>query len=148
MKNILQLIILSVLVILIACNKDKFTTAPQVKIKNISPANVLNGNLIELKGSFTDDEGDLDSVYIVYKYYNGATATKTDTFRNSYESLGVPANTRSAEITVSYTYNQSNPPYLPGVNKDTTASLGLLLIDKAGQRSNYAESEKIRLIKP
>lgn len=148
MKNINKLIIFCVLVILIACNKDKFTTAPQVKIKGITPTTVVNGDLIELKGSFTDDEGDLDSVYIVYKFYNGDIVTDVDTFRNSYQSLGVPANTRSAEITVAYTYNQSNPPYLPGVNKDTTAAFGLVLIDKAGQRSNYAESEKIRLKKP
>ena len=66
-----------------ACNKDKFTTVPQVKIKSITPETVYQGDIIKLAGSFTDEEGDIDTVAIVYKWYNGNTAVLTDTFKRT-----------------------------------------------------------------
>lgn len=146
------LILLSVLfLVAAACNKDKFTTVPQVNIKSISPETVYHGDIIELKGSFTDEEGDIDTVAIVYKWYNGNTAVFTDTFKRTLSSISVPENTRSADIIISFEYNSNNTsfPYLPGVSfNDTTAAFGLLLIDKKGNRSEYKESGKIRLKRP
>lgn len=137
--------------ILLACNKDKFTTKPQVKIKSISPTTVTSGNILNLKGSYTDQEGDIDTVFVVYKWYNNTTATRIDTMnRFAFSSLGVPTNTREAELQLVYEYNTQNTGYdiLSGVNKDTTATLGIILKDKAGNRSDYVESEKFRLKKP
>ena len=143
------LILLSVLfLVAAACNKDKFTTVPQVKIKSITPETVYQGDIIELKGSFTDEEGDIDTVAIVYKWYNGNTEVLTDTFKRTLSSIGVPESTRSADLVVSFEYNSNNTsyPYLPGVtSNDTSAAFGLLLIDKKGNRSEYNESNKIRL---
>ena len=151
MKIFLSFLIL-LTVTAIGCNKDKFTTVPQVSIKSISPGTVVTGNIISLKGKYTDQEGDLDSVYVVYKWYNGAAAVKNDTFRYTFSSLNLPPKIKEADITVEFQYNTSNPNgyiTLPGVSvRDTTASLGLVLIDKASNRSDYAESDKIRLIKP
>ncbi|HMT73759.1 MAG TPA: hypothetical protein PKA77_06820 [Chitinophagaceae bacterium] len=145
------LIILSVFfLVATACNKDKFTTVPQVKIKSITPETVYQGNIIELKGSFTDEEGDIDTVAIVYKWYNGNTAVFTDTFKRTLSAISVPENTRSADLVISFEYNSNNTNYsfLPGVAfNDTTAAFGLLLIDKKGNRSEYKESDKIRLKK-
>jgi hypothetical protein len=134
-----------------ACNKDKFTTVPQVKIKSITPETVYHGNIIEMKGSFTDEEGDIDTVLIVYKWYNNTTAVLTGTFKRTLSSVNVPENTRSADITIKFEYNTNNTTYayLPGVSiRDTTATLGLLLLDKKGNRSEYKESDRIRLKKP
>ena len=144
-----RILMLSALIFIVACNKDKFTTIPQVKISSISPSIVNNGNIITLKGSYTDDEGDMDSVLIVYKWYNGVTVVKNDTFRYNFESLGVPDKTREADIKVTFQYNTANPgpPTLPGVIKDTTATLGLILKDKKENRSDYKESDPIRLKK-
>jgi hypothetical protein len=142
---------LSTLIVL-ACNKDKFTTIPQVDIKSISPGTVNNGDVIDLKGKFTDQEGDVDSVLVVYKWYNGTTVVRKDTFRYSLEALGVPLKTRQADITVNFEYNTSNNPdlvTLPGVSiRDTTATFGLILKDKDKNRSEYKESDQIRLKKP
>lgn len=151
MKN--SLLLLLVLVVAIAaCNKDKFTTEPIVTIKSISPGTVVSGDVITLSSKFTDDEGDLDSVYVVYKWYNGTAAVKNDTFRYPVSMLNLPAKLRQAEIDVRFEYNtnnQSDMLPLPGVSlRDTTATFGLVLVDKASHRSNYAESEKIRLKKP
>lgn len=151
MKIIFSLLIVFV-AIFFSCNKDKFTTEPQVKINSIQPGTVQSGNIVSMKGEYTDQEGDLDTALIVYKWYNGSTAVRHDTFRFAFSSLNLPTNTKEADITVDFQYNTSNPNgyiTLPGVSvRDTTATLGLILIDKAANRSNYAESDQIRLIKP
>lgn len=148
--KLLQVSIALIVIIIIACNKDKFTTTPQVEIKSISPENVVSGNLIEVKGKYTDKEGNLDSVLVVYKWYNGVTVTKNDTFRFAFAGLGLPPKTTEADIQLTFEYNTFNTDFakLGGVLKDTTATLGFVLKDKDSLRSNYSESARIRLIKP
>ncbi|MGB3005936.1 MAG: hypothetical protein WBC06_05490 [Chitinophagaceae bacterium] len=147
-----QFLILFSVIIVVACNKDKFTTVPQVELKSISPETVFNGDIIKLEGKYTDQEGDLDSVLIVYKWYNNTTVVRNDTFRYSFDGLGIPDKTRQADIDVTFEYNTNNYPDLvplPGVSiKDTTATLGLILKDKEANRSEFKESGKIRLKKP
>ncbi len=139
------------LLVFVSCGKDKFTTIPQVTIHAISPGTVQSGDIVILKGKYTDQEGDIDSVLIVRKYYDGATATRSDTLeRIDFALTGVPKNTSQADIQLTFEYNTFNTPYrsLSGVQKDTTATLGLLLIDKEANRSEFKESDKIRLLKP
>ena len=147
-----SLFLLSALVfIVIACTKDKFTTEPQVSIKSISPSVVFSGDIITMKGKYTDLEGDIDTVLVVYKWYNGAAVVKKDTFRYPFSSLDVPPKTQQADMNVVFEYNTNNHPelrILQGVSKDTTASFGLILKDKGSHRSNYSESNQIRLKKP
>ena len=136
----------------VSCSKDKFTTEPQVKINSIKPTTVVSGNIIRMLGSYTDQEGDLDSVYLVYKWLNGAVAVRHDTIRYAASYFNLPSGTRKADIEVTFEYNTNNNQTLmplPGVSiRDTTASFGLVLLDKAKHRSNYAESNTIRLKKP
>jgi hypothetical protein len=44
--------------------------------------------------------------------------------------------------------NPNGYPTFSSVVQDTTATIGLILIDAANHRSNYSESGKIRLLKP
>lgn len=147
-------VLVGVLVILltIACNKDKFTSEPQVQVTSIQPAVVTTGNVIKLLANYTDQEGDIDSIYIVYKWYNASGATRADTLqRFPISRLGLPAALRKADIQLEFEYNTYNQPglvTLPGVLRDTTASIGLVLIDKTRKRSNYSESARIRLRRP
>ena len=138
------------LLVFAACGKDKFTTEPQVKIKDIAPDPVFNGDIIKINATFTDEEGDLDSVLVVYKWYNGTTPSRIDTFRNTLKDLNIPPKTRDADLIVQYAYGKIITDYVTigAVAKDTTASFGLLLVDKMNQRSSYEESDKIRLKKP
>ena len=151
MKN-KQILPALLVLLLAACNKDKFKTEPQVTIKSISPSTATDGNVISIRGNFTDDEGDLDSALIVYKWYNGAVVVKPgigDTLRYTLENLNLPEKTRQADILIEFelgTFNNPDLAKLPSVTRDTTATLGLILKDKKGQRSNYSESEKIRLL--
>lgn len=143
---------LALLLIAGGCKKDTYTTVPQVTVKSISPSTVVTGNVIEIKGSFTDLEGDVDSALIAYKWFNGPVGTiQYDTFRMAFDDIGLPAGTRRADLSIQFEYNADNNPNipnLPGVSlRDTTAAFGLLLIDKAKNRSNYSESPTIRLKK-
>ena len=135
-----------------SCQKDKYTTIPQVTLKSISPSTAISGSVIEVDGSYTDLEGDIDSALIVYKWYNGTTAVRKDTFRFDFSQLGMPTGTQRADLTLQFEYNTNNYPVLvklPGVSqRDTTAAFGVVLIDKAKNRSNYSESPTIRLKKP
>ena len=145
--------LLSMLVLAIACNKDKYTTEPQLKFKNITPETVNRGDLITFTTGFTDDEGDIDSIFIVQKWYSGSTATMIDTIKNNtYEQTTAPPNTRIGDMTIIFEYLTQNTNYrtlTPSPsNRDTLATFGLVVKDKAGHRSNYAESGKILLKKP
>ncbi|MFZ9695694.1 MAG: hypothetical protein ACO3AY_07475 [Chitinophagaceae bacterium] len=140
------------MLLIVACNKDKFTTEPQVEVKSIQPSTVINGAILQLLADYTDNEGDLDSALVVYKWYNGNNPSFIDTLiRFPFSRLNLPTNLRKAEMVVQFEYNtlnQINMLTLPGVTRDTSATLGLILIDKTGKRSNYSESNKIRLRKP
>jgi len=158
MKIITGLFLLT-LVVFFSCKKDKFTTEPQVTVKSISPDEVRQGTnggftIITLDAKYTDDDGDVDSVLIITKYYDADTATYVDTsFRSSLGGLGLPPKTRQGDMTIQFEYNTNNSQgayvgFPNVVSKDTTATLGLVLIDAANHRSNYSESSKIRLIAP
>ncbi|MFM8591986.1 MAG: hypothetical protein ACKOA3_03695 [Sphingomonadales bacterium] len=151
MKNNI-LFVLSMVLLSFACNKDKFTSEPQVQIKSIQPSVVVSGNVIKLLANYTDQEGDIDSIYIVYKWFNAAGSTRADTLqRFPINRLGLPGALRKADIQLQFEYNTYNQPdllTLPGVLRDTTASFGLVLIDKTRKRSNYSESARIRLRRP
>ena len=148
MKVITGLFLLTLLAFF-SCKKDKFTTDPQVTVKSISPGEVSLGNIITVDAKFTDDEGDIDSVLLVLKYYAGDSVTFTDTSRYSLSGLGLPSKTREGDMSVQFDYgtNNSGYPILANspVAKDTTATFGLLLIDKAAHRSTISDSGKVRL---
>lgn len=136
----------------LSCKKDKFTTIPQYTITSISPTTVFNGNILQMDGKFTDKEGDVDSTLIIYKWYNGSSVVRNDTFRYSFSATGIPPKTIQGDVFIGFQYNTTNPngyPPLPAATtRDTTATLGVILIDKANNRSAYAESQPIRLKRP
>ncbi len=146
----LILILICTLGMATACTKDKFTTEPQVKFKSISPSVVNQGDVLIYRSTYTDKEGDIDTVVVVRKYYSGSTVTRTDTLdKYLFSSLNIGTNPTQAELDISFSYNAQIGSYkiLPGVSKDTSATLGIILVDKAKHRSNYSESDKIVLKK-
>ena len=151
MRNATVILALLTSALLFGCDKDKFTTEPQVKIRDISPSEVFQGDIVRLRASFTDEEGDLDSVLVVYKWYNDVLVTRKDTFRYSTDNLDVPAKLRQGDLFVELAYGQVDG-YIPlggtPVAKDTSVTLGLVLKDKANNRSEYKESDRIRFRKP
>jgi hypothetical protein len=62
MRNTLLIIVLSLLII--SCNKNTFTTAPQIKLKSVNTNVLLPGQELTITLSVTDKEGDLSSGYV------------------------------------------------------------------------------------
>ena len=136
---------------LAACSKDSFQTVPQVKIESITPDEVYNGNIIQLVASVTDKEGDLqDSVLVVRKRYSGPTLLSDDTTRVSIKNLQSPEKSK-IELRVSISYGKQYPEYAIyqplEYDFDRDFTVGLVVKDNAGNRSEYAESKKIVLKK-
>ncbi|NTS41672.1 hypothetical protein HRG84_12220 [Flavisolibacter sp. BT320] len=149
MKKLLALFLVAG--VLAACSKDKFKTVPQVKIESISPEEAVNGAIIEMLATVTDQEGDIqDSVIVVRKRFNAGTELSVDSTRLSLKGLGVP-NKQKIELRVTVSYGRLYPEYAIFQdlerNFDREFSIGLVVLDNAGNRSEYVESEKILLRK-
>jgi hypothetical protein len=50
---------IALLMIMVACNKDKFQTTPSIEIKSVSTETIQQGENIAFNLEFTDKEGDL-----------------------------------------------------------------------------------------
>jgi len=147
----LSLFVLSALIVVtIACNKDKFQTKPTISVKSI------NGNFIPLNGTFvitlecTDKEGDVqDSVIIIKKRLNRrVVATIRDTLR--YKFPVFPTNTKTqVQATLDYQSILSafNPPTIPGSSPPQkevdTLILRMAVRDNAGHTSDTINSPTI-----
>ena len=145
MRYSILLALISLLII--SCNKDKFTTVPQLKYKSANITDVFPGDVLQMKLSFTDKEGDLDGLIYVQQYSINCTRTK---FEDSLAIPKFPSTSNSdGEIVVSYGYRV--PPSLvePQCNdvKLDTCFFRFAIKDKAGNRSDTVQSEAIVLHK-
>ncbi len=153
MKTKLAGIILVATFFLVACEKNKFETIPQITVKSISPGTVFQDDILQLRANFTDKEGDLDSILVVTKWYDGTTVTRTlDTLRYGFDVFSLPPSITQGDLVVEFIYGRLSDTYstLPGspVARDTTATMGLVIIDKENNRSPFAESGQVRLKAP
>lgn len=134
-----------------ACSKDKFKTVPQVTIESFGPQEVRKGQIIQLRVTVTDKEGDLqDSIIIVRKRFNGTTLLSTDSsIRSSLAALGVPVK-QKIEIQYFLPYGELLANYKEFQNLesvDRNFKMGIIVRDKEGNRSEYVETEAIVLKK-
>ena len=142
-----SILLASISLLIISCNKDKFTTVPQLKYKSANITDVFPGDVLQMKLSFTDKEGDLDGLIYVQQYSINCTRTK---FEDSLAIPKFPSTSNSdGEIVVSYGYRV--PPSLvePQCNdvKLDTCFFRFAIKDKAGNRSDTVQSEAIVLHK-
>jgi hypothetical protein len=149
MKKIL--VLLMVAGALVACSKDKFKTVPQVEINSFGPEEVSVGDLFRLVATVTDKEGDIqDSVIIIRRRYSGAMLLTTDsTKRVSLKGLGSPVKDK-IELQVSFVYGRLDDFAITQdleYDFDRNLTVGLVVIDNAGNRSEAVESKPILLKK-
>ena len=134
---------------LAACNKDKFKTTPTVTVNSLSPSDVVNGQLFTFNATVTDKEGDLqNTVLIVRKRFNGTSLLSVDTVRYNVAALGFPTKSE-VEISAVFSYGKivDNTIFQSLETADRNFVVGMVIIDKAGNRSDYAESGPIVLHK-
>ncbi len=140
-------VLVALVVITVACNKDKFLTKPTISIKSTSE------NFVPLNGTYTitlectDKEGDVqDSVLIIKKRLNKrVVATNRDTIR--YKFPVFPKTTRT-QIQASLDYQSMlsavNPPFIPGSSPPKrevdTLILRMAVRDNAGNTSDTINS--------
>jgi hypothetical protein len=149
MKKIL--VLLMVAGALVACSKDKFKTVPQVEINSFGPEEVSVGDLFRLVATVTDKEGDIqDSVIIIRRRYSGTMLLTTDsTKRVSLKGLGSPVKDK-IELQVSFVYGRLDDFAITQdleYDFDRNLTVGLVVIDNAGNRSEAVESKPILLKK-
>jgi hypothetical protein len=138
MKTIL--VFLSVL-LLFACSKDKVETKPHLSLKSANPKVVPQNSDMIVTMNFTDQEGDLDGVYLWKVRLN---KIKSTTVRDSI-FLAVPDfpkhNTGELELLLQYQnhlVSASSPRKDPITGKFESDSLNMkfLLKDKKGNASD------------
>jgi hypothetical protein len=135
---------------LVSCNKNKFKTQPQVQSVSLSPSSVYKGQIFKFKGTVTDKEGDAtDSAYIVTKEYSIPTnfLLASDTLRYVLSDFGVNNDQYELEVDFIYGEQRDNAITVSTDQVDRNYSVGLIIVDKAGHKSDYVESSKILLQK-
>ena len=136
-----------IILFLISCNKNKYTTIPQLKYKSANKKVFQSGDIIVFTLSFSDAEGDLqDSIY-VEKFEPKCVNSR---FKQLYKIPPFPTSkNQSGEINITYGYNVSSyPPILgPQCNRNDTCVFKFVLKDKAQNKSDTATSETNVLIR-
>ncbi len=130
-----------------SCNKDKYTTTPQLKYESVNKKVFRSGDIIQFTLSFTDAEGDIQDSLYVEKFEPKCVNSR---FTQFYKIPDFPSSkNQSGEITLTYGYNVSNlPPILPPqCNRNDTAVFKFVLKDKANNKSDTAISETIVLLR-
>lgn len=136
-----------IILFLISCNKDKYTTIPQLKFKSSNKKVYQSGDVITFTLSFTDAEGDIQDSLYVEKYEPKCVNSR---FKQLYKIPAFPTGkNQKGEIVVTYGYNVASlPPILgPQCNRNDTAVFKFVLKDKAKNKSDTVTSGNIVLIK-
>ena len=130
---------ISLLILLIGCSKNKFSTTPSLKFKSINTNQLNRGEEIRFTLSFTDAEGDLTGSIFVREVVPGCPA---DTVH--YGSYALPAfptsKNQQGDVVVTLGYNDFPPQCAP---KNDTAVFRFALIDKALHVSDTVSSPVI-----
>lgn len=148
------LIAFASLIILNACDKDKFETKPQIKIVSVNRDVVEKNGSLQFLLEFTDKEGDVDdSLFVIRQRLN-----RRSPFTSRPSPYGVPEfpNQSKGEIQVTLAYNEGitfgiSPLRIPGTNPEQfqpdTMRFKFVLKDKAGNVSDTATSKEIIVIR-
>ena len=147
MKRFLIICVLATAIL--ACNKDKFKTQPQVEIKSLAPSEVVKGQLFTFTATVRDKEGDVhDSVLLVRKRLTGNILLSVDTIRYSIKDFGFSDNS-TIDISALFSYGElrDGTIFENLESQDRNLSIGIIVRDNAGNKSDYVESGQIVLKK-
>ena len=152
MKSIISISVL--FIIILACNKDKFQTKPQITVKSVSDKLIPFNGSIDVTLEFTDKEGDVnDSIFVVRERINRrgplvrpASPYKIPAFPNSTKGEFIVSLQYSAGLTFGISPIRiigSNPAR----NEPDTMNLKFVARDKAGNKSDTATVENVIIIR-
>jgi hypothetical protein len=144
------LIVSLITILLAACNKDKFTTKPQIEFDNVNTDVVQPGSQLIITLTYRDKEGDIrDSIYVERRAVN----CETDTIRALY---AIPTNVpkiKNAEGNIVISYSHLPDFTYPNIGDPTcgtaadTCIYRFALSDEAGNVSDTISSPQIIIVK-
>lgn len=142
MKTIPAIFFISLAILLIACDKDKFETKPRLEIKDYSSREIFTGDIMTIRLDYFDKEGDLDGAPMIgildriNLFPLAAGQDKADTFHNNLPNF--PEN-EEGEISfqLDYTFLKEST-----VENDTLI-FRFAVTDLAGNNSDTIDSDPI-----
>ncbi len=143
MRNTILIAVISL--VIISCNKNKFSSAPQLKFKSVNTHDVFEGQTLQIKLSFTDKEGDLQDSIFVEQYSTNCTNTH---FKDLIKIPAFPiVSNTEGDILISYGYRV--PPVFkePQCNVTDTCYFRFALKDKAQNKSDTVQTDAIYIHK-
>ena len=151
-KTTLLLIVTLILTVIAGCNKNQFTTKPQLKFIGTSSDVFVVGQLIEFNIEYTDKEGDIQNNLYIEEVTKDALCPDNN-FKSLYTiSPDVPKQNQSkGNILVRYIYGQTGGQYPdypgPKCGRNDTCVFRFALTDKANNTSDTITSPQIVFIK-
>jgi hypothetical protein len=132
------------------CNKDKFTTKPQLKYKSANITTVRDDQQLQLKLDLTDKEGDFTTLLGVKKTVSGcpnSNFTDSSLFSIPEDFIKTKGTHGEVVVTLERNFRGSNACSVPGggTRPDTTI-FKFWTRDKAGNTSDTALSEQIIIL--
>ena len=132
------------------CNKDKFTTKPQLKYKSANTTTISGSQTLTLKLDLTDKEGDFSSFLGLKKTVSGCPGSNfidSSTYVIPDDFISTKKTEGEISISLDRLKRGSNTCFLPGggIKPDTTI-FKFWTRDKAGNVSDTALSEKIIIL--
>ncbi|MFT3935554.1 MAG: hypothetical protein QM726_18145 [Chitinophagaceae bacterium] len=144
-----------VLIVLIACNKSKFQTKPQISIKSLSSTTVPVGGNLNITLSYTDKEGDISDTLFLKKIRLNQRVVATVRDSLKFKIPDFP-NYDKGEIGVDLAYENYlksaiAAPDQPGSNPVTkepdTLNIKIWIHDKAGNVSDTVSTGRIIVLR-
>jgi hypothetical protein len=149
MKAIPAILILSVGIFLLACNKDKFETKPRIEVKSYSAKQIPQHGQLTIRINYFDKEGDLGTgqFYAFRKRLNGLPLGTSDADRPDTLRYPLPAFTPEdkGEIFLQLNYDDF---LKESVSKNDTIIFKLAVADKAGNKSDTITTDQIVILLP
>lgn len=147
MKRIFVFCVLTLAVV--ACNKDKVESTPHLKFKSFSKDVINSTGELRVTLDFTDQEGDLDSLFVVRQRTNINGPDYLSFFYSGFPEFG---NQTKGEVTVSFDIQNTLIFNLPGIGTNPNYERDTLLMkfyvkDKAGHVSDTATTKPLYVIR-
>jgi hypothetical protein len=136
------LMLLVVVTVSVACNKNKFNTRPSLTLKSVSSYVVPVNGTLTIEFEFTDKEGDISNLLYLKKIRTNKRAVPTLRDTLSLPVPDFPKNDLGVIRTnldyQTYLVSAQNPPKVgnPPVNESDSLTLKFALKDKANNVSD------------
>ena len=146
MRNTILIAIVSL--VFFGCNKDTFSSTPQLTYKSVNTNHLFPDQIIKFSLSFTDAEGDvIDTMYVQKVSLNCAAS-------NFSERVPIPTFPTSknlkGDVLVSYSNGINNTGYTTVASRcdfNDTCFFRFMMKDKANHKSDTVKSETIVILK-